>query len=409
MNIKIFSIIALLPSMALGYDSVGNRTTTLCTDYVYDSANRLLSDCQYSYTYDANGNQTSQTSLSTGEKTIHTYDSLNKRVRTDFSGGTVCKYAYDGLGRKIQNSTILANGQRQDHGYIYDGDHILAIIDLKDRSLVVLYTYGPGMDEPLAMTDKDGKTTYFHADAQHSIVALTNEDAKVIERVEYSAYGVPYFADVRGSTPIVSNFSFTNNIFAFTGRPWDPLTKTHDHRNRDYNPRQGRFIQEDPIGFLGGDTNFYAYVGNNPTTYRDPFGLDIWIEGPIDNEPQGHLSISVGNPYGVYHGYSFGVNGGPWMQGAVYRDTTPGGVVLPDHYLKTTYAVDIEADLYFQSLLGNKMGYRPWRTCRSFSREQFTIIQQKFVTSKIRPPNRYVSEWRTKPIKVPRPFSSTVR
>jgi RHS repeat-associated protein len=43
-------------------------------------------------------------------------------------------------------------------------------------------------------------------------------------------------------------------------------------RNRWYDAKTGRFTQEDPIGF-GGGSNLYAYAGNNPATYTDPFGL----------------------------------------------------------------------------------------------------------------------------------------
>lgn len=35
---------------------------------------------------------------------------------------------------------------------------------------------------------------------------------------------------------------------------------------------QARFISEDPMGFEGGDVNFYAYVGNNPINNNDPSG-----------------------------------------------------------------------------------------------------------------------------------------
>lgn len=33
---------------------------------------------------------------------------------------------------------------------------------------------------------------------------------------------------------------------------------------RYYNPETGRFLSEDPIGFLAGDVNLYRYVNNNP-------------------------------------------------------------------------------------------------------------------------------------------------
>ena len=43
-------------------------------------------------------------------------------------------------------------------------------------------------------------------------------------------------------------------------------------RNRWYDPQTGRFLSQDPIGLAGG-VNLYAYAGNNPTSYSDPFGL----------------------------------------------------------------------------------------------------------------------------------------
>jgi hypothetical protein len=45
------------------------------------------------------------------------------------------------------------------------------------------------------------------------------------------------------------------------------------YRARYYDPGVGRFISEDPIGFDGGDTNLYRYVGNSPLNFIDPFGL----------------------------------------------------------------------------------------------------------------------------------------
>jgi RHS repeat-associated protein len=43
-------------------------------------------------------------------------------------------------------------------------------------------------------------------------------------------------------------------------------------RNRWYDPQTGRFLTQDPIGLSGG-VNLYAYAGNNPVAYTDPFGL----------------------------------------------------------------------------------------------------------------------------------------
>ncbi|NLF08069.1 MAG: hypothetical protein GX594_08825 [Pirellulaceae bacterium] len=40
-----------------------------------------------------------------------------------------------------------------------------------------------------------------------------------------------------------------------------------------YDPTVGRFLQEDTIGIVGGDTNYYRYCGNEPITNTDPTGL----------------------------------------------------------------------------------------------------------------------------------------
>ena len=60
--------------------------------------------------------------------------------------------------------------------------------------------------------------------------------------------------------------------YAYTGREWDPETGLYYYRARYYDPKIGRFLSEDPIGFDGG-VNFHAYVSNNPVNFVDPLGL----------------------------------------------------------------------------------------------------------------------------------------
>lgn len=58
----------------------------------------------------------------------------------------------------------------------------------------------------------------------------------------------------------------------YTGREYDQEMGLYYYRARYYDPREGRFIQKDPISYNGG-INVYAYVQNNPINFKDPTGL----------------------------------------------------------------------------------------------------------------------------------------
>jgi len=53
------------------------------------------------------------------------------------------------------------------------------------------------------------------------------------------------------------------------------IAKVQTDQARWYHPSTGRFLSEDPIGFGGGDTNFYRYVKNNALKYIDSTGLNV--------------------------------------------------------------------------------------------------------------------------------------
>lgn len=59
------------------------------------------------------------------------------------------------------------------------------------------------------------------------------------------------------------------------GGLFDADTKLIRFGARDYDPTVGRWTTKDPIGFNGGDTNLYAYVGGDPMSYVDPSG-NVW-------------------------------------------------------------------------------------------------------------------------------------
>ncbi|MBI3021009.1 MAG: RHS repeat-associated core domain-containing protein, partial [Candidatus Omnitrophica bacterium] len=104
------------------------------------------------------------------------------------------------------------------------------------------------------------------------------------ERYVYDSFGTPTILgpgpdgvmDTADDTPIAC--SAYGNPYLFTGREYDCESGLYYYRSRYYDPRTGRFLQEDPVGFLGG-VNFYTYASNNPIIFSDPLGL-----GPIKDK-----------------------------------------------------------------------------------------------------------------------------
>ena len=61
----------------------------------------------------------------------------------------------------------------------------------------------------------------------------------------------------------------------YAGYCYDPHLGLYHVRHRVYDPARGRWMQRDPIGYLGGP-NLYAYVSGEPMGYVDPMGLMSW-------------------------------------------------------------------------------------------------------------------------------------
>ena len=142
--------------------------------------------------------------------------------------------------------------------YIYDGEDILHEYD-GTNVLQARYTHGAGTDEPLIM-DRAGTIHYYHADGLGSITELTDNNGDVAQSYLYDAYG-------NLLTPIT-----IENPFTFIGREFDKESGLFFYRARYYDSGSGRFLNEDPIGFVGGDINLYRYVANDPINCVEPDG-----------------------------------------------------------------------------------------------------------------------------------------
>ncbi len=96
-------------------------------------------------------------------------------------------------------------------------------------------------------------------DNQGTIRDLIDSTGTILNHISYDAFG-----NVTAETNPDVDFRF-----GYTGREVDEESGLLYYRARYYDPSVGKFFSEDPIGFGGGDVNFYRYVGNSSTNYLD--------------------------------------------------------------------------------------------------------------------------------------------
>jgi RHS repeat-associated protein len=240
-----------LPPKDYVYDAAGNRVTEdNGALWTYTERNELLTRPGSWFTYDLNGN----TATKAEGIVPHTYEwnAENELTRVLINGTEVARYAYDPLGRRVEKA-VAGTLTR----YAYDSEDILRSVAPGGAHR---YVHGPGTDEPLAREDAQGTLAFYHADLLGSIVTVTDGAAATIETLSYDPYG-----NIEGAA--------NGDVrYAFTAREWDAETGLYYYRARYYDPKIGRFLSEDPIGFQAGP-NLYTYVSNNPTNLVDPTGL----------------------------------------------------------------------------------------------------------------------------------------
>jgi RHS repeat-associated protein len=226
----------------------GNGTTT----YVADGLNRLTSQTTAglgttSFVHDARGNR-----LNDGART-YGYDSENKS-----RGATTAPYHYDPLGRL--SGALNSPGTPPAIAYESYIDRLVAERTPGTLTPQRRHVFGPGVDEPLVWYEGSDRR-FLSADERGSIVAVSDGSGVVRNVNRYDEYGQTQRTD-----------PYYLSRFGFTGQRYFGGHGLYHYKNRMYDPKTGRFMQPDPIGY-GGGMNLYAYVGGDPVNFTDPLGL----------------------------------------------------------------------------------------------------------------------------------------
>lgn len=243
------------------YDKVGNRLTSsdVSGPISHNANNELIGHSAAVYEYDANGNTVKKT---VGDQvTSYVYNARNRLEKVYLPDGRVASYAYDPFGRRVKKQ--VGNSVTY---FAYADEGLVGEYDATGSMEKVYGWYPNGLwgTNPLYMVD-GGDYFYYHADHLGTPQRLTAGDGNIAWSAGYAAFGK---AQV---DPLLSSVS--NNL-RFPGQYFDDETGLHYNWQRYYDPESGRYTQVDPIGFAGGDVNFYRYASNSVLLLFDPLGLE---------------------------------------------------------------------------------------------------------------------------------------
>lgn len=217
-----------------------------------DSVNKYPNVAGVSNTFNGNG-------CLTGDGTWTFTYSTDNQLLTAAKTGTSLAYKYDPLGRQVEKSVGGTKTRFYYSGLQRLGDYT------STGALQTRYIYGLDLDEVLLQVTSGGVKTYFHHDQQLSVIASSNASGTVTNKYAYSPFG--------------ESAALVGTSHGYTGQRYEPESGLYYYKNRYYSPKLGRFLQPDPIGYMGG-FNLYAYAANSPTNFTDPLGLVPPSAGP---------------------------------------------------------------------------------------------------------------------------------
>lgn len=198
------------------------------------------------------------------------YDDTNRMRAVKHDGTVAMSYLYNAKGERVYKTgsgvavtTLYDEAGKWVGDYDVNGQPTQQVIWLDDLPVGLLvgagvnqklyYIEADGLGTPRVVIDPDRNVAVWHWDLAGEAFgdSAPNEDV--------DGDSIAFVFDMR-----------------FPGQRYDSASGMNYNYFRDYDPSTGRYVQSDPIGFVGGIST-YGYVAGNPLGLTDTFGLAVDI------------------------------------------------------------------------------------------------------------------------------------
>jgi RHS repeat-associated protein len=241
-----------LANETYAYDKAGNRIsgTGIVGTAKYDAADRLLSDGNFNYTYDEEGDLQTKTPVGGGPSTTYEWGGDHELVAIHLPDGSTSTYRYDPVGRRV-----AAVEKGKETRFVYEGSRVSRDYNSHNE---LQTSYLSGLDS----RTPSGQSSYLLEDGLGNVRALTNEAGAVTGTYAYNSFGVPASTNAEAGRD------------TFGAYQYDSASGLYDAGARYYDPTTGRFLSKDPVASV----NPYPYVVNDPIDLVDPEGRQAAAE-----------------------------------------------------------------------------------------------------------------------------------
>ncbi|MCH9628216.1 MAG: hypothetical protein S4CHLAM2_18720 [Chlamydiales bacterium] len=248
------------------YDSLDNRLSENQEQLFYNTLNQLITKANTEYTYDPQGNLLRK-SLD-GEETHFESNLMSELISIKKPDESSLQFTYDPFGRRLIKKPSQGSISRS----FYLGHHELGILT-KTGSVQKLRIPGIPGDaislKSVAIEIHDQAYAVLH-DLSGNVCALLDPDAReIVESYTYTAFGQE---KIYNAFQELTDVSDIGNLWRYAEKPIDEETGLIYFGLRYYDPEIGRWISQDPQGYIEGP-NLYAYCNNDPLNTFDQFGL----------------------------------------------------------------------------------------------------------------------------------------